>query len=372
MLENATLWQRIRLFLSDFDFMEKPLDFLEWMGDRIRNSFSEYADYMVYLRYILWLFLLTISFILVKVLFRWITGLFRASFAFSTSSYRAKFWERYQDDEKRSLADIKDIIQAEERKQLSVEKVVQYQPTGDLLAQIIAAVEQDASDADIIQMLPPSYSLVDILPFVEAIRGFRDLAARKILEPKSKERKVYEKALDDLTIGRPGRAVGLMKKELMHQQRNLFGLRNRLLQQYARKEASRLSLFLALLTGVYDTRLADKAFRRAMELNPTDSKSRILFGRFRQRTFGNQDKVMEKTFLSLAKGIDRTLQTYMIDYTAEMVRKTETRKRQEELKSRIQDEKERFNAAANIERLKVREALHLAHLKSIADEVHIR
>lgn len=373
MLENATLWERIRLWLSDFDFMEKPLAFIEQMAERVSDAFGEFFSYVIYMRYIVYLFLLTILFVVAKILYKWISGLFKASFSPSSFSYRMKFWERYQlEDEKRSLSDIKEIIQSEEKVAFFREKVEQCRPMGDLLAQIVSAVEQGMNDADIVKMFPSHYSLMDILPLVETIRGFRDLAAQKILNKKSKDRRSYEKALNELSTGRPGKAIGLMKKELINQQRVLFGLKNRLLQQYARKEASRLSLHLALLTGVYDTRLADKAFRRAMELNPKDSKSRILFARFRQRTFGSHDKVMEKTFMSLVKGIDKTLQTYMIDYAVQMVRKTEIKKRQEEVKNRIQDEKERFNAAVSVERLKVQESLRLARLKSIADEVHIR
>ena len=373
MLENATLWERIRLWLSDFSFMEKPLAWIEQTAGQVSDAFREFFGYVIYLRYIVYLFLLTLLFIAGRILYKWVTGLFKASFTPSSFSYRMKFWERYQlEDEKRSLSDIKEIIQSEEKHNLFAGRSSQSQPMGDVLVQISSAIEQGMTDADIVKMFPSNYSLMDILPLVETIRGFRDLAAQKILNTKSKERRSYQKALDELSVGRPVRAVDLMKKELMNRQRVLFGLKNRLLQQYARKEASRLSLHLALLTGVYDTRLADKAFRRAMELNPKDSKARILFARFRQRTVGSHDKVMEKTFLSLIKGVDRTLQTYMIDYAVQMIRKTEIKKRQEEVKSRIQDEKERFNMAIHVERVKVQQALHLARLKSIADEVHIR
>ena len=212
----------------------------------------------------------------------------------------------------------------------------------------------------------------DVLPIVDAIRSFRDLAARKILDPKSREKRDYARALKEMSQGRPDRATRLMKKELVRQQQVLFGLKDKLLQQYARKEAAQLALHLGLILGMYDTQLADKAFRRAMELNPKDSKGLILFGRFRQKTAGQQDKVMEKTFLKLAKGIDRTLQNYMLNYAVEMVRKSEIRSRQEEIRNRIQDEKERYNEAVNVERLKVREALKLARMRDIADEVRVR
>ena len=163
-----------------------------------------------------------------------------------------------------------------------------------------------------------------------------------------------------------------MQKELVHQQRILFGLKDKLLQQYARKEASALSLQLALILGVYDTRLADKAYQKSMELLPKDSKNKILYGRFRQLHFGNQDKVMEKTFLKLAKNVDKTIQNYMLNYAIEMTRRAEIRNRQEEIKARIQDEKERYNEAVHIERLKIREALKMARMRNIENEARSR
>ena len=62
----------------------------------------------------------------------------------------------------------------------------------------------------------------------------------------------------------------------------------------------------------------------------------------------------------------------MLDYATEMVRKTEVRARLDELKLRYQDEKERYNAAVQVERLKVREALKMARMRSIANEANER
>ncbi len=368
MIDGFTTWQKIRLWLSDYKFMEKPLAQVERFFD----------DYIIYLRYIFALFILTVMFILLRLVLKWVLGWRHATFFRSTSSgIELEFWERFQmEDEKRSLKELKEIFEEERRLAQKKNKNAlgsEHIPYGSaLLQQIVTAVNQGLADAEIVKILPANISLIDVLPIVEAIRSFRDLAARKILEPKSREKRDYARALKEMSLGHPERATRLMKKELVRQQQVLFGLRDKLLQQYARKEAAQLALHLGLILGMYDTQLADKAFRRALELNPKDSKGLILFGRFRQKTVGQQDKIMEKTFLKLAKGIDRTLQNYMLNYAVEMVRKSEIRNRQEEIRNRIQDEKERYNEAVNVERLKVREALKLARMRDIADEVRVR
>lgn len=368
MIDGFTTWQKIRLWLSDYKFMQKPLAQVERFFD----------DYIVYLRYIFALFVLTLMFILLRLLFKWASGWRHATFFRSAPpGIEADFWERFQmEDEKRSLKELKEIFEEERRSAQAQKRKAsgpEYTPIGSvLLQQIITAVNQGLADSEIIKILPSNVSLIDVLPIVDAIRSFRDLAARKILDPKSREKRDYARALKEMSQGRPDRASRLMKKELVRQQQVLFGLKDKLLQQYARKEAAQLALHLGLILGMYDTQLADKAFRRAMELNPKDSKGLILFGRFRQKTAGQQDKVMEKTFLKLAKGIDRTLQNYMLNYAVEMVRKSEIRSRQEEIRNRIQDEKERYNEAVNVERLKVREALKLARMRDIAEEVRVR
>lgn len=364
MLENLTLWQRIRLRISDIPYMGKPLNSVE----------DFFEDYAIYGRYILALFALTLLFIIGRLALKWIWYLSRSSLYSINPLKDMTFWERFQmEDERRYLKDVKDIFEEEQKYPRIVKAQKETLPAGlALLQQIMMAIGQGLGDGEIMKILPSNYALIDVLPIIEAVRSFRDLAAQKILDPKSRERRDYARALKEMAMGKPERATKMMKKELVRQQHVLFGLRDKLLQQYARKEASRLALNLGLLLGVYDTRLAEKAYQRSMELNPKDSKSFILYGRFRQRTIGTQDKVMEKTFLKLAKGIDKTLQSYMINYAVEMVRKSEIRSRQEEIKSRIQDERERYNEAVNIERLKVNEALTMAKMRSIAEEVHIR
>ena len=61
MTDGLTLYQRIRIWLSDFSFMEKPLNWFENTVDKIQNAF---AGFGVYMRYIVILFLLTIFFVL--------------------------------------------------------------------------------------------------------------------------------------------------------------------------------------------------------------------------------------------------------------------------------------------------------------------
>ena len=252
-------------------------------------------------------------------------------------------------------------------------KKVAYLPIGfDLFHLVMQSIGQGLSDNEILKIIPSRYSLIDVVPLIESIRGFRDLAAQKILEPRSRQKREYAKALKDLSQGKPEKAANLMRKELMLQQKILINLKDNLLRQYAKKEAAKLSLHLALILGVYDTRLADKAYQRAIELNPKDSRSQILYGRFRQRSVGTNDKVMERVFLNLAKGVDKTLQNYMLNYAVEMIRKTEVRNRLDEIRARFQDEKERYNEAVQIERLKVREALKLARIRSIAQEERVR
>lgn len=370
MIENLTTYQKIRIWLSDFSFMAKPLAWVDDVIDKTKALFSEYG---VYVRYIVILFILTLLFILLRIVYRHFINWQRVSFSDISGSIRMRFWERYaQVDEKAALSDALEVFNEAKKQPNRINKNA-FQPIGfDLFHQVMIALGQGLSDNEILKILPPKYSLMDAAPLIEAIRSFRDLAARKILEPKSREKRDFARALKELGEGRPHRAAQLMKRELMAQQKVLFALKDPLLQQYAKKEASKLSLELALILGVYDTRLADKAYQRAMELNPKSAKNGILYGRFRQRMFGSNDKVMGKVFSNLAKSVDKTLQNYMLNYAVEMIRRTEVRMRLDEVRSRFQDEKERFNEAVQVERLKVREALKMARIRSIAQEEKIR
>lgn len=370
MTDGLTLYQKVRIWLSDFPFMEKPLNWFEDIVDKIQNVF---AGFGVYMRYIVILFLLTLSFVLFKVLYRIIFNWHRASFFDFSDNARMRFWRRYAQSEDVSLyTDVQQLFNEVKKQPFPKKRSVQNPIGFDLFHQVMQAIGQGLSNNEILKILPSKYSLIDVAPLIDSIRAFRDLAARKILEPRSKQKREYAKALRELSFGRPYKAAELMKKELMSQQKVLFALKDRLLQQYAKKEAAQLSLQLALILGVYDTRLADKAYQRAIELNPKDSNSMILYGRFRQRLFGSNDKVMAKVFSNLAKGVDKTLKSYMLNYAVEMIRKTEVRGRLDEIRARFQDEKERYNEAVQIERLKVREALKMARIRSIAQEERIR
>ena len=370
MTDALTLYQKVRIWLSDFSFMQKPLNLFENIVDKIQNLFSTFG---VYMRYIVILFLLTLLFIFFKILYRFFVNWQRASFSDFAKDSRMRFWAKYaQSDELNAYEQVQALFD-EGKKQTFKHKESIENPIGfDLFRHVMQAVGQGMSNNEILRILPSKYSLIDIAPIIDSIRTFRDLAARKILEPRSKQKRDYAKALRELSFGRPYKAAQLMKKELVNQQKILFGLKDKLLQQYAKKEAAQLSLHLALILGVYDTKLADKAYQRAIELNPKNAHSMILYARFRQRLFGSNDKVMARAFSNLAKGIDKTLQNYMLDYAVEMIRKTEIRDRLDEIRARFQDEKERYNEAVQIERLKVREALKMAKMRSIAQEERIR
>lgn len=377
MLENLSFYQKARLWLSDFSFMQKPLSWLDKIEEGLNQTTQQISlwwdNYGIYFRYILLLFAFTISYLFLKIIFKKIINWHRAALFDYADGARMRYWERYaMAEEKQALSSIQDVIA--ESKKYTLKKIeAKSLPVGfDLFYQIMRAMTQGYSDGEIVKILPSHFSLIDVVPMIEALRSFRDLAARQILQPRNRIKREYAKALQDLQNGNPYRAAQLMKKELMIAQKSLFDLKDRLLQQYARKEASQLALHLALILGVYDVNLSEKAFQRAMELNPKNSQSMILYGRFRQRLFGAQDKAMGKTFKQLSRGIDKTLQNYMLDYATEMVRKTEVRARLDELKLRYQDEKERYNAAVQVERLKVREALKMARMRSIANEANER
>ncbi|MBE6449533.1 MAG: hypothetical protein E7013_02410 [Alphaproteobacteria bacterium] len=369
MIDRLTTFQKIRIWLSDFSFMRKPLRWFDAVCDKVNDIFSSFG---VYMRYIALLFLLTLLFIFLKIIYRYFINWHRVSFSDFSDIGRMRYWQRYaQVEEAGALSDAISLF--EEVKRQGKPKKATYLPAGvDLFHLVMQSVGQGLSDNEILKILPSKYSLIDVVPLIESIRGFRDLAAQKILEPKSRQKREYARALKELSQGKPEKAANLMRKELMVQQKVLINLKDNLLRQYAKKEAAKLSLHLALILGVYDTRLADKAYQRAIELNPKDSRAQILYGRFRQRSVGSNDKVMERVFLNLAKGVDKTLQNYMLNYAIEMIRKTEVRNRLDEIRTRFQDEKERYNESVQIERLKVREALKLARIRSIAQEERVR
>ena len=370
MIENLTWYEKARIWLSDFSFLEKPLLWLDSVVEKCKVLFH---GLNVWFRYILILFLLTLLLLSLKIFVRFVRNWMWASFTGIADNKRMRFWSRYaQADEKKALLEVAKLFDEAKRDPHKIKKAPEQVIGFSLFYQIMSALGQGMSNNEILKILPSKFSLIDIAPIIDAIRSFRDLAARKILEPHSRERRSYAKALKDMAEGRPQKAAHLLKEELMKQQKVAFVLKDALLQHYARREAAQMSLSLALILGVYDVKLADKAYKRAIELNPKDPTSKILYGHFRQRLFGPNDKVMSNIFLGLTKSVDKTIQSYMLNYAIEMIRKTEVRARLDDIRSRFQDEKERYNEAVQIERLKVREVLKMARMRSIAQEERIR
>lgn len=370
MIENLTFYEKVRIWLSEIPYSEKPL---LWLDSVVEKSKIVFQNLGVWFRYILILFLLTVLMVLLKIFFRFLRNWRLTSFADFSDADRMRFWSRYaQADEKKALFEVSELFDEAKKEAAKTKKMPAKSIGFDLFYQIMCALGQGLSSNEVLKMLPSNYSLIDILPLIEAISSFRDLAARKILEPRSREKRLYTRALNELIEGKPQHAAQLMKEELMRQQKVALTLKDSLLQQYARKEASQMALSLALILGVYDTRLADKAYRRAVELNPKGANAKILYAHFRKSLFGQNDKVMRGLFLGMAKNIDRTIQSYMLNYAVEMIRKTEVRVRLDEIRARFQDEKERYNEAVRIERLKIREVLKMARMRSIAQEERIR
>ena len=155
MIDGFTTWQKIRLWLSDYKFMEKPLAQVERFFD----------DYIIYLRYIFALFILTVMFILLRLVLKWVLGWRHATFFRSTSSgIELEFWERFQmEDEKRSLKELKEIFEEERRLAQKKNKNAlgsEHMPYGSaLLQQIITAVNQGLADAEIVKILPANILL---------------------------------------------------------------------------------------------------------------------------------------------------------------------------------------------------------------------
>lgn len=375
MLEHLTLWQKVRIWLSDFSVMERPLLWLDGIIERFGKIKEHLHDalfeYVIYLRYILWLFALTIAFILLKIIYKWLIGRFRVSFFESSEGLRMHFWHKYMDlDEKQELDEVKEVFK--QAKEIKAKPNLENGISFDLFRQIASAVGEGLSDSQIVKLLPAKLALIDVLPIIESIRFFRDMVAQQVLSETSSNKRDWLFALKELSDGRPYKAVNLIHSQLVLKQKILFNLKDKLLQQYTKKEASALSLHMALMVGVYDVHLADKAYRRAMELNPKSKRSAILFGRFRQQAFGMNDKAAEQAFLNMANKIDNTLQNYMIEYANKTIQKAQMRARLNELRKRYLDERERYHAAIQIERLKVREQLKLAQMQTLAQEARLR
>lgn len=331
---------------------------------------SLFGEYSIYVKYIVFIFILTVLILAFRMTLKW--GFQSARSRLPRTGIRADLWERFhQEDEGRHLRQLQSIFENEQHATRGTKE--NFMPVGfSLFQQVVSGVQQGLGDRQISKLVTPSLSNMDIMPLIGAIRSFRDLAARKILSEKVRNKRDYARALKDLSSGRPNRAVQLLQRELIIQEKGLFNLKNKLLQQYAKKEAAHMAMDIALITGFYDVKLADSAYRRAMELVPKESKNTILFGRFRQRTHGDNDRLALKAFATLSKEVDKGLEGYMLEYAGEMIQKADIHTRQEEIRARIADEKERYNEAVRVERLKIRETMQLERIKSLTDEARSR
>ena len=189
MIDRLTTFQKIRIRLSDFSFMRRPLRWFDSVYDRVGDIFSGFG---VYMRYIMLLFLLTLLFLFLKIIYRYFINWHRVSFSDLSDVGRMRYWQRYtQVEEVSALNDAISLFE-EVKKQGKVKKVV-YLPIGfDLFHLVMQSVGQGLSDNEILKILPSNYSLIDVAPLIESIRGFRDLAAQKILEPKTRRKREYE------------------------------------------------------------------------------------------------------------------------------------------------------------------------------------
>ena len=106
-------------------------------------------------------------------------------------------------------------------------------------------------------------------------------------------------------------------------------------------------------------------------MNPENKKALILFSRFQQRIYGLNNKKIKKTFLTVRKKKGNSSQSYAADayLTAQPPLKISYF---DKLVSLYQDEKERYNMAVQIERLKIREQRKSSELHQLAKEAHIK
>ena len=355
--EQLNIVQKTQVALEHYPKMLKSLEVF-------RKVFEDHA---LYLGYIVFILTFTLFFIFLKFVFRKLVSDRKYRLP---DTFNAKLWTKiHLAEEDLSLSYLEHLFENEGKE--SSRRL--FIPSGTaLLAKILSGIHQGYDNQRILKEMMPHMSQMDVLPLIDAIRSFRDLCARKILSEKVKNKRDYAKALRNLSDGKPEKAIQLLRKELIFQEKALFNLKNKLLQQYAKKEAASMALYIGLIAGVYDTHLAEKAYRRSIELLPTSHENLILYGRFRQCAYGEKDPLSHKAFIALGKEINTHLQEYMKNYAKEMVKRAHFRAQQEEIKARIVDEKERYNEMLRIERLKMHEAIRLAQVKSLAEEVRTR
>jgi|GEM_PF-5105229 len=329
-------------------------------------SFSSVIEpYILPLGYIGFIFTLTLIFLATRSLLK---GQFWSRKYRLPNTFNQKLWRKvHEDDEAISLARLEELFENQPQKR---PPIVQFSPVGmAVLSRIISGISHGYDNQRILRECLPNVAQIDALPLIDALRSFRDFCARKILSDDTKNKHEYALALRELSSGKPQKAVQILRKELIMQEKSLFSLKTKLLQQYAKKEAGRMALFIGLIAGVYDVKLAEKAYRRSMELLPKSQKNIILYGRFRQRSYGDKDILSRKAFLGVGKKLTDNLNDYMKNYAKEMVRKANLKEQQEEIKARITDEKERYAEQVRIQRLKMHEALRLARVRVLTDEI---
>ncbi|MBO7332826.1 MAG: hypothetical protein J6U64_04100, partial [Alphaproteobacteria bacterium] len=231
------------------------------LTDGIPSFSSLIEHYALPLSYIGFVFTLTFVFLLVRTLLK---EQFWSRKYRLPKNFNQKLWRKiHEDDEAISLARLEELFENNPKHH---PRPVQFSPVGmAVLSRIISGISHGYDNQRILRECLPNVAQIDALPLIDALRSFRDFCARKILSDDTKNKHEYALALRELSSGKPQKAVQILRKELIMQEKSLFSLKTKLLQQYAKKEAGRMALFIGLIAGVYDVQLAEKAYRRSME-----------------------------------------------------------------------------------------------------------
>ncbi len=280
------------------------------------------------------------------------------------SNFRSVFWDNlYSEEQMNKTEELYDLF----KKSSKIGRGAKFE---SLYVEVASLVDAGMADNVICKMLPIPMSNIDIMPFISTVRACRSMVAAKMLKKGDKKQKEYTQAWNYLLKGEPKRMLKLLEKELYKKQKMVWATREKMVLDYIRKEASNTAFHLGVLAGFFDARLANRAFTRAMELSP-DIEKTLIFGRFRVRTMGNNDQLSTALFKSIAQQARQNMQKYMLDYMEKVQHDIEIRQRQDEIRQRIKDRRERYMEAISIERIRVREALKMAKMKEIAEQEKI-
>ena len=127
MIENLTFYEKVRIWLSEIPYSEKPL---LWLDSVVEKSKIIFQNLGVWLRYILILFLLTALMVLLKIFFRFLRNWRLASFADFSDANRMRFWSRYaQADERKALFEVAELFD-EAKKDVAKSKKMPSQSIG--------------------------------------------------------------------------------------------------------------------------------------------------------------------------------------------------------------------------------------------------